>query len=88
VGNVWVMSENPGDYVCKVTHKGDVIRVLNFSFKGSDVARSECQKDLVTFSPTALISVSEIKGDAPFAKDAYKKYGFFNRAPWPAGCPK
>jgi hypothetical protein len=29
-----------------------------------------------------------MKGDAPFAKDAYKKHGFFNRTEWPAGCPK
>jgi hypothetical protein len=85
---VHVLADNPGDYTCKVTHQGDVIRVLKFSFKGNDVVRSTCEKTLVTFSPTALISVTEMKGDAPFAKDAYKKYGFFNRTEWPAGCPK
>ena len=83
-----VLADNPGDYTCKVTHQGDVIRVIKFSFKGNDVVRSECEKNLVTFSPTALISVTEMKGDAPFDKNAYKKYGFFNRTEWPAGCPK
>lgn len=87
-GPLHVLADNPGDYTCKVTHQGDVIRVLKFSFKGNDVVRSACEKNLVTFSPTALISVTEMKGDAPFAKDAYKKYGFFNRTEWPAGCPK
>ncbi|HEX7498919.1 MAG TPA: hypothetical protein VF524_01295 [Polyangia bacterium] len=86
--NVHVLADNPGDYTCKVTHQGDVIRVLKFSFKGNDVVRSGCERNLVTFSPTALISVAEMKGDAPFAKDAYKKKAFFSRAPWPAGCPQ
>jgi hypothetical protein len=87
-GPMHVLADNPGDYTCKLTHQGDVIRVIKFSFKGNDVVRSACEKNLVTFSPTALIQVTEMKGDAPFAKDAYKKNGFFNRAEWPAGCPK
>lgn len=88
IGPMHIMSDNPGDYTCKITHKGDVLRVLNFTFKGSDVVRSECEKNLVTFSPTALVKVSEMKGDAPFDKAAYKKNGYFSRVPWPAGCPK
>jgi hypothetical protein len=88
IGPMHIMSDNPGDYTCKITHKGDVLRVLNFTFKGSDVVRSDCEKNLVTFSPTALVKVSEMKGDASFDKDAYKKNGYFSRVPWPAGCPK
>lgn len=87
-GPMHVLADNPGDYTCKVTHQGDVIRVLKFTFKDNDVVRSECEKNLVTFSPTALIQVTEMKGDASFDKNAYKKFGFFNRTEWPAGCPK
>lgn len=85
---LFAMNENPGDYTCKITHQGDVIRVINFSFKGNDVVRSPCEKDLVTFSPTSLLTVTEKKGDAPFAADAFKKNAFFGRVAWPAGCPK
>jgi len=81
------MSKNPGEYTCKVTAEGEVVREFKFNV-GADgkLVKPKCHAGLTLPSTLTMIKLTKSKGDAKYDKRALEKSPFYGRK-WAKGCP-